>query len=94
MGTNSLGWALVEMTEEGCVLLDRGVDIFRRVSRTERAASGLPYRTGPMPVLYAGITSGAGCAKSRCCGFWCSMTFVRLFRRSSWMRGGNRAFIR
>ena len=73
MGTNSLGWALVEMTEEGC---------------------GLPYRTGPMPVLYAGITSGAGCAKSRCCGFWCSMTFVRLFRRSSWMRGGNRAFIR
>lgn len=23
MGTNSLGWALVEMTEEGCVLLDR-----------------------------------------------------------------------
>lgn len=29
MGTNSLGWALVEMTEEGCVLLDRGVDIFQ-----------------------------------------------------------------
>jgi hypothetical protein len=91
MGTNSLGWALVEMTEEGCVLLDRGVDIFQ-----EGVAHGKSgeYRTGPMPVLYAGITSGAGCAKSRCCGFWCSMTFVRLFRRSSWMRGGNRAFIR
>ena len=29
MGTNSLGWALVEVTDEGCLLLDKGVNIFQ-----------------------------------------------------------------
>lgn len=42
MGTNSLGWALVEVTEEGCTLLDRGVDIFQegvaREKNNERPA--------------------------------------------------------
>lgn len=29
VGTNSLGWAIVEVDDEGCTLLDRGVDIFQ-----------------------------------------------------------------
>ena len=28
LGTNSLGWAIVEKTEYGYSLLDKGVDIF------------------------------------------------------------------
>ncbi len=29
LGTNSLGWAIAEQTENGYALLDRGVDIFQ-----------------------------------------------------------------
>ncbi len=29
LGTNSLGWAITEQTDEGCRLLDKGVDIFQ-----------------------------------------------------------------
>lgn len=29
LGTNSIGWALVEVDETGCTLLDKGVDIFQ-----------------------------------------------------------------
>ena len=29
LGTNSLGWAITEQTDDGCRLLDKGVDIFQ-----------------------------------------------------------------
>ncbi len=37
LGTNSLGWAITERTEEGYKLVDRGVDIFQEgVNRTQK----------------------------------------------------------
>ncbi len=29
LGTNSIGWAIVEENEQGCNLIDKGVDIFQ-----------------------------------------------------------------
>ena len=35
-GTNSLGWAIVQRTEEGCKLLDKGVNIFQEGVKVEK----------------------------------------------------------
>ena len=47
-GTNSLGWAIVERTEEGCKLLDKGVSIFQEGVKIEKGkeSSKASERTG------------------------------------------------
>ena len=47
-GTNSLGWAIVERTEEGCKLLDKGVSIFQEGVKVEKGieSSKASERTG------------------------------------------------
>ena len=47
-GTNSLGWAIVEKSYEGCKLLDKGVHIFQEGVKIEKGieASKAAERTG------------------------------------------------
>ena len=56
VGTNSLGWAIVEVDDEGCTLLDRGVDIFQEGVAREKNQEKLP-------VPYGGTISVAVCAR-------------------------------
>ena len=42
-GTNSLGWAIVEETETGYILEDKGVHIFQAIRTTKNR----PYRIVP-----------------------------------------------
>ena len=47
-GTNSLGWAIVQRTESGCELLDKGVSIFQEGVKVEKGieSSKASERTG------------------------------------------------
>ena len=47
VGTNSLGWAIVEVDDEGCTLLDRGVDIFQEGVAREKNPVSYTHLTLP-----------------------------------------------
>lgn len=44
-GTNSLGWAIVEKQTDGYHLLDKGVNIFKKVSKSKKAKSLLKQQS-------------------------------------------------
>lgn len=76
LGTNSLGWALVDESENGYALLDKGVAIFKKGLHATRTMKNRPFRIGRMPAHYAVTISGDGFAKSTCSGYSFVMTSV------------------
>lgn len=76
LGTNSLGWALVDESENGYALLDKGVAIFQEGVARDKNNENRPFRIGRMPAHYAVTISGDGFAKSTCSGYSFVMTSV------------------
>lgn len=78
LGTNSLGWALVDESEQGYALLDKGVEIFQEGVAREKNNENRPFRIGRMPERCAVTISGDACGRLSCSRFSYVTIFARL----------------
>lgn len=81
LGTNSLGWALVDESENEYTLIDKGVDIFQEGVARDKMKN-LPFRIGRAPGHCAATISGGVCEKSNCSKYSSVTTFARRCPRS------------
>lgn len=82
LGTNSLGWALVDESENEYTLIDKGVDIFQEGVARDKTMKNLPFRIGRAPGHCAATISGGVCEKSNCSKYSSVTTFARRCPRS------------
>lgn len=82
LGTNSLGWALVDESENEYTLIDKGVDIFQEGVARDKNNENLPFRIGRAPGHCAATISGGVCEKSNCSKYSSVTTFARRCPRS------------
>ena len=80
LGTNSLGWALVDESENEYTLIDKGVDIFQEGAT--KTMKNLPFRIGRAPGHCAATISGGVCEKSNYSKYSSVTTFARRCPRS------------
>ena len=77
LGTNSLGWALVDESENEYTLIDKGVEL-----PATKTMKNLPFRIGRAPGHCAATISGGVCEKSNCSKYSSVTTFARRCPRS------------
>ena len=89
LGTNSVGWAVIEREGDARRLVDKGVAYFRRAWRAIRASRNPPYSNAPRLARFAEHTAAVASARSICCGCWCATNCARRSPTNNWTAGNH-----